>query len=115
MLQWLATIQEGVCKMVHVIASIQVKPEFVGAFLEIFKANVPHVRAEHGCLDYTPTIDIDAELAPQQLDRTIVTIIEKWESLDALRAHLKAPHMLTYKEAVANMVESVSLKVLQPA
>jgi quinol monooxygenase YgiN len=40
--------------------------------------------------------------------------VEAWESLDALRNHLKAPHMLDYKEKVKDMVKSVSLKVLSP-
>ena len=44
--------------MVHVIASVQVKPGKVSEFLKIFKANVPLVRAEKGCIQYVPTVDI---------------------------------------------------------
>ncbi len=101
--------------MIHVIASIRVKPACLTEFLTIFKANVPHVLAEDGCLAYAPTMDVDAELPPQQLDAEIVTIIESWESLEALRAHLQAPHMLAYKQQVSDMVLDVSLKVLKPA
>jgi quinol monooxygenase YgiN len=82
-------------------------------FIEIFKSNVPNVREERGCIEYFPTVDINADLPPQSLDRNVVTIIEKWESLDALRDHLKAPHMLSYKERVKDMVEDLSLKVLK--
>ena len=82
-------------------------------FVEIFKSNVPNVREERGCIEYFPTVDIDADLPPQSLDENVVTIIEKWESLDALRDHLKAPHMLSYKEKVKDMVEDLSLKVLK--
>ena len=84
-------------------------PEFV----EIFKSNVPNVREERGCIEYFPTVDINADLPPQSMDENVVTIIEKWESLDALRDHLKAPHMLSYKEKVKDMVEGLSLKVLK--
>ncbi|MDP3016444.1 MAG: antibiotic biosynthesis monooxygenase [Deltaproteobacteria bacterium] len=45
----------------------------------------------------------------------MVTIIEKWESLEALRDHLVAPHMLAYKGKVKDIVEDLSLKVLQEA
>jgi quinol monooxygenase YgiN len=49
------------------------------------------------------------------LDENVVTIIEKWESLEALRDHLKAPHMLAYQEKVKDIVEDRSLKVLEEA
>ena len=101
--------------MINVIASICVKEGKLSDFLEIFKSNVPSVREERGCIEYFPTVDIDADLPPQSLDENVVTIIEKWESLEALRDHLNAPHMLAYKEKVKNIVEDVSLKVLQEA
>ena len=99
--------------MINVIASIRVKAGMLSKFVEIFKSNVPNVREERGCIEYFPTVDINADLPPQSLDENVVTIIEKWESLDALRDHLKAPHMLSYKEKVKDMVEDLSLKVLQ--
>lgn len=99
--------------MVIVLASISVKPECHSEFLEIFKANVPAVKAEQGCIEYSPTLDVDAGLPPQVLDKDVVTIVEKWESLDALQVHLTAPHMLVYRDKVEKMVTDVSLKVLQ--
>ena len=101
--------------MINVLASIRVKAGRRSEFLEIFKSNVPNVREEKGCIEYFPTVDIDADLPPQSLDENVVTIIEKWESLDALRDHLRAPHMLAYKEKVKDIVEDISLKVLKEA
>lgn len=101
--------------MINVIASICVKTGRLSDFLEIFKSNVPNVREERGCIEYFPSVDIDADLPPQRMDENVVTIIEKWDSLEALRDHLKAPHMLAYKEKVKDIVEDVSLKVLQKA
>ena len=101
--------------MIHVIASIRIKEGRRQEFLEIFKANVPNVREEKGCITYFPTVDIDADLPPQRLDEAVVTIIESWESVDALRDHLVAPHMLSYKETVKDMVVDVTIKVLQEA
>ena len=101
--------------MVNVIASIRVKTGSLSDFLEIFKANMPKVRGEKGCIEYFPAVDIDAKLPPQILDENVVTIIEKWESLEALSDHLKAPHMLAYSEAVKHMVSGLSLKVLRGA
>ena len=102
--------------MVHVIATIAVKPERLAEFLAIFKANVPKVLSEAGCVTYVPTVDLESGLPPQvPLRKNAVTIVECWESLAALRTHLQAPHMKEYKTRTAAMVEGVSLQVLQPA
>jgi quinol monooxygenase YgiN len=76
---------------------------------------MPQVKEEKGCVEYFPLVDIDAKLASQILDENVVTIIEKWESLEALRDHLEAPHMQAYREKVKNRVTGLSLKVLREA
>ena len=101
--------------MINVIASIRVKEGRVSEFLGIFKSNVPSVRKERGCIEYFPAVDIDADLPAQSLDENVVTIIEKWESLEALRDHIQAPHMLAYREKVKDIVANVSVKVLKEA
>lgn len=101
--------------MIHVLASIQIKPGKRQAFLDAFHAIVPTVLEEEGCVQYSPTVDIDINVPAQQLDENIVTIIEKWESVSALQAHLVAPHMEAYRETVKDLVESASLKVLEDA
>lgn len=101
--------------MINVIASIHIKPARRAEFIDIFKANMANVLAEQGCLEYVPSIDVPTGLPAQELDDAVVTIIEKWESLAALHAHLAAPHMLAYKAAVKDLVEKVSLKILAEA
>lgn len=100
--------------MIHVIASAKIKPEFLDSFIDIFKANIPHVLAEEGCLAYELTRDLDTGLPIQELAPSGVTVVEKWESPEALRAHLTAPHMLAYKEKTKEMVERLTIKVLSP-
>ncbi len=99
--------------MINVLASIKVKPEKIDEFVKIFKANVPAVLAEDGCIDYFPAMDEETGLGAQTKDATVVTVIEKWESVDALKAHLDAPHMATYREDVKDMVEETIIKVLK--
>lgn len=101
--------------MIYVIASVKLKDGVHEKFLEIFKANIPAVLKEQGCIEYVPTIDVESGLPPQQLDSSVVTIVEKWESVEALHAHLAAPHMLDYREKTKDLVESVSLKILTAA
>ncbi len=101
--------------MIHVIASIHIKDGRVAEFLEIFKANIPEVQREKGCIEYEPTLDLPTGLPPQELHGNVVTIVEKWMSLEDLRTHLAAPHMLTYQKNVKDLVEKVVLKVLEKA
>ena len=101
--------------MISVIASVRIKADRLSQFIEILKSNVPEVRKEDGCIEYFPAIDIDSGLPVQKLDKNVVTIIEKWESVEALRAHLKTPHMLAYREKVKDIVEELSVKVLKEA
>jgi len=99
--------------MISVIASIRVREGARDAFLEVFSENVPKVRQETGCIEYFPAIDVETGLSSQDLDENVVTVMEKWQSLTALREHLAAPHMLEYREKVKDLVQEVSLKVLQ--
>ena len=101
--------------MINVIASIHVKEGRRSEFIDIFKSNVPKVLEEKGCIAYVPTLDVPTGLPQQELNRNVVTIIEKWESLKDLQAHLTAPHMLAYQEKVKDLVEHVSLKILEEA
>lgn len=101
--------------MIHVIAAIELKPGCREEFLRLFKANVPNVQAEPGCIRYDPTLDLASGLPPQPpLRPDVVTIVESWDSLDSLRVHLAAPHMASYKAATKDMVAKVTLQVLQP-
>lgn len=101
--------------MINVIASVQVKEGLLFDFIKLFKSNVPNVLAEKGCIEYTPTIDIPTGLPPQELNNNIVTVIEKWNSLDDLQAHLSAPHMIEFQKKEKDLVDGVSLKVLKEA
>ena len=101
--------------MIHVIATIELVRGKRDDFLSEFRKLVPLVRAEAGCLDYGPTIDADTGLGAQgPLRPHVVTVVERWESLAALRAHLQAPHMAEYRERVKGLVAEVRLQVLQP-
>ncbi|MCA1793572.1 MAG: putative quinol monooxygenase [Desulfotignum sp.] len=99
--------------MIHVIASIQIKQGQVSSFLEIFTSNMPAVLKEKGCIEYVPAVDIPTDLPIQEKNEQVVTVIEKWNSLDDLKAHMSAPHMLAYKEKTKALVEEISVKILK--
>ena len=101
--------------MINVIASIQIIEGKLSKFIEIFKSNVPKVIEEKGCIEYVPTVDVPTGLPPQELNSNVVTIIEKWGSLEDLKAHLTSSHMLEYREKTKDLVEKVSIKILKEA
>ena len=102
--------------MICVLATIQVAEGRRDEFLAIFRELVPSVLAEEGCIEYWPMIDIETTLEKQPPVRTdSVTIVEKWEDVDALEAHLMAPHMFEYRKKVQDLVVDSSLLVLEPA
>ncbi len=101
--------------MIYVIATVEVKAGKREAFLAEFHRNIPNVRAEKGCLEYGPTVDLKTDIKAQMpLRDNVVTIVEKWEGLPALQAHLGAPHMAAYRERVKEFVVGVTLQVLEP-
>lgn len=102
--------------MIHVVATVELQPGRRAPFLEEFQRVIPLVRAEAGCIEYGATVDVPADL-PRQVPvrENVVTILEKWDDLAALRAHLVAPHMTTYREKVKDYVKSAVLQILTPA
>ncbi|MFO0823208.1 MAG: putative quinol monooxygenase [Gemmataceae bacterium] len=102
--------------MIHVVATITLNPGVRPAFLEVFRWLTPLVRAEAGCIEYQATIDVPTTIAVQDPPRPdVVTVIEKWATLDALYAHGVMPHMNEYRAKVKEMVKSVKLQVTEPA
>ena len=102
--------------MIHVIATIELAQGRRQAFLEEFHKIVSEVCQEDGCIEYGPTVDVATDLGAQQPVReNVVTVIEKWESIAALKAHMSAPHMQQYRSKVKEWVLSTRLFILEPA
>ena len=101
--------------MIHVLAIITAKPGMRGEILKHFHANRPAVHAEKGCIEYGPTIDaegagpIQTKLGPDSF-----IVVEKWESIEALKAHAAAPHMVAYAAKTRDMIASRVIHVLSP-
>ena len=98
--------------MINVLAAVRIKPGQRDAWLKIFKANAVVVRKERGCIEYIPAVDVPSGMPVQAVNENMVTIIEKWESLEALRDHLSAAHMQAYREKVKDLVAGTEIKIL---
>jgi quinol monooxygenase YgiN len=102
--------------MIHVVAVITAKPGMRENILTHFRANAPAVRAEKGCIEYGAAVDADPAL-PMQKKWGVDTflVIEKWESMEALKAHAAAPHMAAYAGKTKEFIASRTIHILQPA
>ena len=99
--------------MIHVLAIITAKPGMRGEILKHFHANMPAVHAEKGCIEYGPTVDAEGAGAIQtKLGPDSFIVVEKWESLEALKAHAAAPHMAAYAGKTREMIASRVIHVL---
>ena len=99
--------------MIHVLAIITAKPGQREALLRIFNANVPAVRAEAGCIEYGAAVDVEG--ADPAFGADIFVVVEKWQSLAALKAHASAPHMAAYGQKTKDMVARRAVHVLTDA
>ena len=102
--------------MIHVIAVITAKPGKREEVLRHFRANVPAVRAERGCIEYGAAIDADPALPVQtKYGPETFVVVEKWDSMDALKAHAAAPHMAAYGAKTKELLASRVIHILSPA
>ena len=101
--------------MIHVIAVITAKPGMREEVLSAFRANVPNVRAEPGCIEYGAAIDSEPVLKFQAaLGPDTFMVVEKYQDLDALKAHAGSPHMAAYGAKTKDMVASRTIHILSP-
>lgn len=101
--------------MIHVIATIRTAPGRRDEVLGVFRALVPQVHAEIGCIEYGTTVDLPNVVDGQPEARPdVITVVEKWADPAALRAHLAAPHMVQFRTAVKDLLAGVEIRVLSP-
>ncbi|MBK6600397.1 MAG: antibiotic biosynthesis monooxygenase [Betaproteobacteria bacterium] len=101
--------------MIHVVATVRVKPGRMAEALAIYRPFAREVEAEQGCLQYRPTVDVDLGLPTQRLDPNRITVTERWESIENFRAHLVAPHVVAWREAIRDCLDGITVTVTRDA
>jgi quinol monooxygenase YgiN len=99
--------------MIRVVAVITAHPGRREEILTAFRANVPNVRAEKGCIEYASHIDA-AEIGPFQaaFGPDTFVVLETWESPQALRDHIATPHMKSYGQKTKDLIANRAIHVL---
>ena len=99
--------------MIRVVAVITAKPGSRDEILAVFRANVPNVRAERGCIEYAAHVDADGIGAFQaRFGADAFAVLESWESPEALNAHIATPHMRAYGQKTKDLIASRAVHVL---
>ena len=101
---------------IRVVAVITARPGMREKILEAFHQNSPTVHKEQGCIEYIATVDANdaGALQTKYGDDTFV-VVEKWESLGALKDHAASSHMVAYAHKTKDLIESRIIHVLSPA
>jgi quinol monooxygenase YgiN len=102
--------------MIHVVAVITAKPGMRESILQAFHANVLAVKAEQGCIEYGAAVDFEEGPKFQtKYGPDTFLVLEKWASMDALKAHAAAPHMAAYGAKTKDLIASRLIHILSPA
>ena len=100
--------------MVYVVVTNKIVKGKMKEFLAACEEVRPHVLAEKGCLAYEHVREVRSPLGIQEpIDPDRITLVERWESLAALEAHSKAPHMAPFAARVKGLRESVTARVCE--
>ena len=98
--------ERRVAAMIVVTAKFKSLPGMRAKIVEIAGPCVEATRKEKGCLRY--------ELFVSSEDDVTLQFVEEWADLDSLRAHVKAPHLILFREQRKNSVEGgVEVKIFE--
>jgi quinol monooxygenase YgiN len=78
--------------VIVVQVEVMVEPGSADKVRDAVKTMETATRKEAGCLKYAFAVDVS--------DPGMIRVIERWESLDAIKTHLASPHMAEFNTAV---------------
>lgn len=78
--------------MIIVSGTLRLRPESVAALRAIAEVTLRETRKEEGCILYSFAEDL--------LEPGLIRIYEEWETMEALDAHGRTPHIEAWREAV---------------
>jgi len=90
--------------MIVVAAKFKSLPGMRAKVVELAYPCIEATRKEQGCARYELFVAVEDDVTLQ--------FVEEWTDLDSLRAHLRTPHLVAFREGRKNIVEEgLELKV----
>ncbi len=93
--------------MIYVIAELSIKPGSAEKAAAEARKAVAETNKEDGCIFYQMHLNVS--------DPTKLVVVERWESREALDAHLLTPHLKAWRAAGADFVTARKVEVIAPA
>jgi quinol monooxygenase YgiN len=98
-------------KMIHVIAVLTAKSGDRASLLAAINAVVDAVRAEPGCIEYRPVIDMSD--SGSKFGEDTLVVIETWQDQAALDAHGEAPALKNFLENTKDVLAQADIHLMQ--
>ena len=100
--------------MIQILVTMIVKEGRMAEFIAVCEELRPLVLVEKGCQAYEYAREIASPLGIQEpINADRVTLIERWDSLDALKEHMETPHMKEAGPKMKDLRSSVAARVLE--
>ena len=93
--------------MIYVIAELTLKPGSAERAAAEARKAVAGTNTEAGCIFYQMHLNVS--------DPTKLIVVERWQSREALDAHLHTPHLKAWRAASAEFVTARKVEVITPA
>lgn len=81
--------------MIVVNVEVKVEPGAAENAKDAVRAMEQATRKEAGCHCYAFSVDIS--------DPGTIRVTERWESMDAIKAHMASPHMAAFQQAIMSL------------
>ncbi len=92
--------------MIYVIATLHIRPEKRGDFLENARTVISHTLKEEGCESY--------DLSSSITEPNEFVFVERWTTRDALSAHFDTPHLQEWRRVCEEFVTDRKVEVVHP-
>lgn len=89
--------------MLIVIVRAEVDPTAIPRLQDALLTMMRASWEEPGCLSYS--------IAIEEAAAGVVSIVERWENIDALRLHFASPHMAAFNAAVGGSIRGMDAKM----
>jgi quinol monooxygenase YgiN len=100
--------------MIHAIAAIKAREGERDNLVAAFREILPEVRAKTGCLEYSLALHLRTGFPGQPpFDENEFIIVEKWDDLESLKAHMADPKYQAWFVKLWPLVAGASMQVFQ--
>ena len=99
---------------VYVLCRFDLQPGKKEAYAEAVRTITDAVRRDKGCRFYSLVGDAETDMTnPMKFGPDVLWMVECWDSVDALKAHLQAPHMKKFAPSARPLRKSGTFHVLK--